>query len=192
MVYQTGDFGFEDNAAGFARLNYQAHGGVVGSNPADVYPYGGFVDGRLYQQLMQSSWRVDASNTDLHTILSADSIPLLFEAEPVSHEIVILSSRTGVAGLEAGYARAQHLSDSLRHLQCPVKVTGDVNVDQLLTSADVIYLVGFVFKGGAAPLPIEMAGDVDCSGSITSTDIIYMVNHVFRGAPAPCDVCLIY
>jgi len=192
MVYQTGNFGFEDNAAGFALLNGRAHGGVVGSNPADVYPYGGFVDGRMYQQLMQSGWRVDASNTDLHTILSADSMALLLEGQPVSHQIVILSSRTGVIGLEEGYARAQHLSDTLRYLQCPIDVTGDVNADQVLTSADIIYLVGFVFKSGAAPLPIELAGDVDCNGNVTSTDIIFMVNHVFKGAQAPCDACLIY
>jgi len=74
---------------------------------------------------------------------------------------------------------------------CPVVVTGDVNIDDNLTSSDIIYLVNHVFKGGPDPLPIAEAGDTDCSGAVTSSDIIQMVNHVFKGGPAPCDICSI-
>jgi hypothetical protein len=72
---------------------------------------------------------------------------------------------------------------------CPIAITGDVNESGTLTSADIIALVNFTFKGGAPPAPCEAAGDVNCSGSVTSADIIYMVNHVFKGAAAPCDAC---
>ena len=72
---------------------------------------------------------------------------------------------------------------------CPVALTGDVNLNGSYTSADIIYLVNYVFKGGASPQPCEAAGDVDCSGGVTSADIIYMVNFVFKGGPAPCNVC---
>ena len=59
------------------------------------------------------------------------------------------------------------------------------------TSSDIIYLVGYVFKGGPIPQPCEANGDVNCSGSVTSADIIYMVGHVFKGGPPPCDVCVL-
>jgi hypothetical protein len=72
---------------------------------------------------------------------------------------------------------------------CPIAMTGDVNLSLSLTSADIIYLVNFVFKGQAVPMPCEASGDVNCSGTVTSADIIYMVNHVFKGQAAPCDVC---
>lgn len=72
---------------------------------------------------------------------------------------------------------------------CLITLTGDINLSGTLTSADVIGLVNFVFKGGALPLPCEGSGDVNCSGAVTSADIIYMVNHVFKGGPAPCDAC---
>lgn len=72
---------------------------------------------------------------------------------------------------------------------CPITMTGDVNTDASITSADIIYLVGYVFKGGPAPMPCEAAGDVNCNGSVTSADIIYLVAYVFKGGPAPCDVC---
>ena len=72
---------------------------------------------------------------------------------------------------------------------CQITLTGDVDQSETLTSADIIGLVNFVFKGGPAPQPCEAAGDTDCSGAVTSADIIGMVNHVFKGGVAPCDVC---
>jgi len=65
---------------------------------------------------------------------------------------------------------------------------GDVNFDRHLTSADIIYMVNFTFKGGPAPLPCEAASDVNCDGQITSADVIYMVGFVFKGGPPPCNV----
>ena len=73
--------------------------------------------------------------------------------------------------------------------ECYVLLTGDVNASATLTSADIIAMVGFVFKGGAGFTPCEAAGDVNCSGNITSSDIIFMVNHVFKGGAKPCNVC---
>lgn len=72
---------------------------------------------------------------------------------------------------------------------CPIGATGDANEDATITSADIIYLVNYVFKGGATPIPCEAVGDVNCDGSVTSADIIYLVNYVFKGGAPPCDVC---
>ena len=74
---------------------------------------------------------------------------------------------------------------------CPVTLTGDANVTGSITSADIIHVVNFVFKGGPAPEPIAAAGDVNCDTSITAADIIYLVNFVFKGGTGPCDVCTI-
>ena len=81
---------------------------------------------------------------------------------------------------------------------CPTPLTGDVNNSGSVTSADIIFLVYYVFKGGVAPLPCEGVGDCDCSGSISTVDIIRLVNFMFGTPPAaavakggdpPCDVC---
>jgi hypothetical protein len=74
-------------------------------------------------------------------------------------------------------------------VECPITLSGDVNLTGTLTSADIIYLVNFVFKGGPTPNPCEASGDVGCNGTVTSADIIYLVNHVFKGGPPPCDIC---
>jgi subtilase family serine protease len=62
---------------------------------------------------------------------------------------------------------------------------GDVNNNGVITSADIISLVNYVFKGGTPPLPCSNSGDVNNNGAITSADVISLVNHVFKGAPAP-------
>jgi hypothetical protein len=72
---------------------------------------------------------------------------------------------------------------------CTIVVAGDVTVNGTITSADIIYLVNYVFKGDSPPQPCEANGDVNCTGSVTSADIIYLVGHVFRGGQAPCDIC---
>ena len=72
---------------------------------------------------------------------------------------------------------------------CPVLITGDVDLSSSLTSADIIWLVNYVFKSGPSPQPISASGDVDCDLDVDSGDIIFMVNHIFKSAPGPCDVC---
>jgi len=72
---------------------------------------------------------------------------------------------------------------------CSIHRTGDVNQDCYITSADVIGLVNFVFKGGITPVPCKAAGDVNCSGSVTSADIIGLVGYIFKGGVSPCDAC---
>lgn len=74
---------------------------------------------------------------------------------------------------------------------CPIALSGDINLSGAITSADIIALVNYVFKGGAAPLPCPAAGDVNCSGGVTSADIIALVNYVFKGGAAPCNICSI-
>jgi hypothetical protein len=72
---------------------------------------------------------------------------------------------------------------------CPITMTGDVNASGSITSADIITLVNYVFKGGAAPQPCVASGDVNCNGSVTSADIIFLVNYSFKGGASPCDAC---
>jgi hypothetical protein len=87
------------------------------------------------------------------------------------------------------WAKGWTFIDELGFFACAILNTGDVNVSGTITSADVITLVNYVFKGGADPLPCAASGDVNCSGTVTSADIIYLVGFVFKGGPAPCDVC---
>ena len=72
---------------------------------------------------------------------------------------------------------------------CAVRVDGDVNATGAVTSADIIYLVNFIFKGGAQPQPCVANGNVNCDTQVTAADVIHLVNYVFKSGVAPCDVC---
>jgi hypothetical protein len=63
-------------------------------------------------------------------------------------------------------------------------IRGDANGDGVINSADVVYLINYLFKGGPAPEPLE-AGDVNCDGIINSADVVYLINYLFKGGPPP-------
>lgn len=61
---------------------------------------------------------------------------------------------------------------------------GDCNKDGWINSADVVYLINYLFTGGPAPDPLEV-GDVTCDEVINSADIIYLINYLFKNGPPP-------
>jgi hypothetical protein len=80
------------------------------------------------------------------------------------------------------YATPGNITVFTGDLDCPIP-------SGFVVAADIIYLVNFVFKGGASPCPIEAAGNVNCDAGVNAADIIYLVNLVFKSGPGPCDVC---
>lgn len=63
---------------------------------------------------------------------------------------------------------------------------GDANADGSINSADVIYLMNYLFIGGPEPIPLE-AGDVNGDRIINSADVVYLINYLFVSGPPPGD-----
>jgi parallel beta-helix repeat protein len=63
---------------------------------------------------------------------------------------------------------------------------GDANNDAIVGIADVVFLIDYIFAGGAAPQPL-MTGDPNCNGRTNIGDVVYLINYIFLGGPAPCD-----
>ena len=72
---------------------------------------------------------------------------------------------------------------------CLVTLTGDVDESSAITSADVIYLINFIFKSGLDPVPCEATADANCDGQVTTADTIELINFVFKGGDPPCNAC---
>lgn len=68
----------------------------------------------------------------------------------------------------------------------PIVRCGDVNEDCAVNSADIVYLINYLFINGPAPVPLE-AGDVNCDGKINVVDVVYLINYLFIGGPPPCE-----
>jgi hypothetical protein len=63
-------------------------------------------------------------------------------------------------------------------------VRGDANGDGATEPGDVVFLVNYLFRGGASPDPYP-AGDCDCDGEVGPSDVVYLVNYLFREGPEP-------
>jgi hypothetical protein len=67
---------------------------------------------------------------------------------------------------------------------------GDANGDKTINIGDAVYIINYIFKGGAAPTPYTIcSGDanVHCEASIA--DAVYLITYIFKGGPPPGD-CL--
>ncbi len=62
---------------------------------------------------------------------------------------------------------------------------GDVNIDAILTAADVVVLLNATFLGSPFPAPF-CAADVNCDGILTAADVVIELNLVFLGTPVVC------
>jgi len=65
-------------------------------------------------------------------------------------------------------------------------VCGDANGSGLVDIDDVVYLINFIFAGGAEPDPYE-SGDANCSSLVDIDDVVYLIAYIFQGGNPPCD-----
>jgi hypothetical protein len=73
-------------------------------------------------------------------------------------------------------------------VKAPHYVCGDVDDNELVNVADIVYLINFVFGPGDPPIP-EASGDVDCNDTINVSDVVYLIDFVFGEGAVPCADC---
>ncbi len=76
----------------------------------------------------------------------------------------------------------------INHLSEITPLCGDATGDGNIDVDDAVFLINYVYMGGAEPDPFE-AGDVNCDDVINLLDIVVIVNYMFRGGPEPCANC---
>jgi hypothetical protein len=68
-------------------------------------------------------------------------------------------------------------------------ICSDVNGDGVVSISDVVYLVNYMYKGGAPPLcypePYLACGDVNSDGEVSVGDVVYLINYLFKHGPEP-------
>ncbi len=62
----------------------------------------------------------------------------------------------------------------------------DATTDGHIDLADVVFLLNYLYRGGALPEPLQ-AGDVNCDMTIDVGDVVYLLNYLYKGGPRPCD-----
>ena len=61
---------------------------------------------------------------------------------------------------------------------------GDANGSGSINISDAVYIINYIFAGGAAPNPLCL-GDANGTGSINISDAVYIINYIFGGGPMP-------
>lgn len=61
---------------------------------------------------------------------------------------------------------------------------GDMNNNDAINILDVVFLINYLYKGGAAPELPAMC-DVNHSGGINLLDATYLINYLYKGGPPP-------
>jgi len=67
-------------------------------------------------------------------------------------------------------------------------VPGDSNGDMAVDVGDVVYLINYLFKGGASPSPLA-SGDVNADCVVDVGDVVYLINYLFKGGAPPNQGC---
>ncbi|MCC6961741.1 MAG: hypothetical protein IT585_00660 [candidate division Zixibacteria bacterium] len=67
-------------------------------------------------------------------------------------------------------------------------ICGDADASGAVTISDAVYLINYIFAGGAPPNPV-LAGDADCSNQVTISDAVFLINYIFAGGARPCAGC---
>jgi hypothetical protein len=63
-------------------------------------------------------------------------------------------------------------------------IVGDATGDGVIDVADVVFLLNYLYKGGAEPSPYGR-GEVTGDGLIDVADAIYLLNYLYKGGPPP-------
>jgi hypothetical protein len=74
-------------------------------------------------------------------------------------------------------------SDSLE-VEIHNYIAGDADGSGTLNMLDILYLIGFLYKGGPVPDPLD-AGNADGLGGLNMLDILHLIAYLYKGGPPP-------
>jgi aminopeptidase N len=64
-------------------------------------------------------------------------------------------------------------------------IHGDIDGQPQITLGDLLYLLRYLYKNGAAPVDLLQA-DLNCDGEVNLVDIVVLLNYLYQQGPAPC------
>ncbi|MCX6832398.1 MAG: dockerin type I repeat-containing protein [candidate division Zixibacteria bacterium] len=65
---------------------------------------------------------------------------------------------------------------------------GDANSDGTIDISDAVFLISYIFSGGAAPGDCRYPngkGDANGDGTVDISDAVHLISYIFSGGPAP-------
>ncbi len=97
-----------------------------------------------------------------------------------SFTIVEAIGTTGLANMQARVAAAR--AWVANH---PAIICGDANNSGVIEIGDIVTLISYLYKNGAAPAGPMMRGDTNNSGVIEIGDIVTLISYLYKNGPPP-------
>jgi hypothetical protein len=190
--------------------NRWADGGIVWDNPRYVYPYNGYHVDTLQNRLPGLNvWEVNipdssANGDDLNSIIVVDNNATIAADDSIQFNIIFWAINPNETGsgsyvdiltkAEAFICRNEISPDgyycSMVTLCGPDPMTncrpGDANGDGTAGISDAVYVITYIFGGGAKPRPYAICSadyNGDCVANIS--DVVAAISYIFAGGPPP-------
>lgn len=64
---------------------------------------------------------------------------------------------------------------------------GNANGDASVNVSDAVFIIGYIFVGGMAPVPVLSCGNANGDTGVNISDVVYIINFVFINGNAPGD-----
>jgi hypothetical protein len=168
-------------------------------NNVYIYPHSGWVIDSLYQLTATPGVNIHDPDSvaDRTVVLTAGKIDAGGATDTLYVGKFIIIEATIKGGSGTGLSDLQTYIDNTRSTIIPLLNStgvlpkcGDVNCDGNINSADVGYLLNYLFVGGPPPCkPFRVnpsRADVSGDGKVNTADIVYLINYLFvSGSPAP-------
>ncbi len=144
----------------------------------------GWYDGKFYQfaslNVPSTVWDPD-SIVDRSQFVTARKIAAGSDPKAkASFTLVEAVSTTGLAGLQARVTAARAWVAS--H---PAIICGDANNSGVIEIGDIVTLISYLYKNGAAPAGPMMRGDTNNSGVVELGDIVTLISYLYKNGVAP-------
>jgi len=92
--------------------------------------------------------------------------------------------RIGNVYLAGTDSKNAHDFVTIKYSPLPV-LKGDLNLDGVLTLADIVLMLNCVFLG-EQPAAAPSACDVNCDGLLTAADVVILLNMFYLSTAPPC------
>jgi hypothetical protein len=133
---------------------------------------------------------------------SQQSARLSAAGEQIKRQIIACGGTDGgsagfhLAGTAGQAAAERSSSESFRvssgfwrdHGGSCCNVAGDANDDGLVNVGDAVFLITYIFRGGAEPVCMK-EGDANNDCQVNVGDAVYIINYVFKSGQEPICGC---
>ncbi len=150
----------------------------------EIWPQSGWIIAHLWEILEWNPWDMNPySDQPTYVGMMVTDYPFtLAPYERYRNEYIIWAydKANPVNGLTFGRFL-------YRLMQSEGYFRGNVNSDDNLSVADVVYMINHLFRNGPGLIPVDDQGDVNADNKTSVADVVYLINYLFKAGSPPVD-----